>query len=311
MRVGASSKQNGFTIVELLIVVVVIAILAAITIVSYNGITNRAKDSSAKTAASQAAKKVAVAGVQAGESYPADKAAFLTATGLNESSGTTYQYSTLSNGSGYCVTATTDRLSYYVSSTNASPTSGVCAGHAPVGGTAIANLVVNPSLESDANGWTGSSGTLNPTRIQVGGKWVYRGVRTDTIAVALRASYTLPSTVTVGTTYTASMSVYSSAARTVNIAVRQAGTTTGLFSNDYTFAAGETKRISTTGTATTPSVYVNFLSSATGAAVGDTYYVDEIMLTEGLTVYPYADGDSPGWAWDGTPGNSTSRGPAL
>ena len=38
------SKQKGFTIVELLIVVVVIAILAAITIVSYNGITNKAND---------------------------------------------------------------------------------------------------------------------------------------------------------------------------------------------------------------------------------------------------------------------------
>lgn len=37
-------KQTGFTIVELLIVVVVIAILASITIVSYNGITQRAND---------------------------------------------------------------------------------------------------------------------------------------------------------------------------------------------------------------------------------------------------------------------------
>lgn len=38
-------KQAGFTIVELLIVVVVIAILAAITIVAYNGIQNRTNDS--------------------------------------------------------------------------------------------------------------------------------------------------------------------------------------------------------------------------------------------------------------------------
>lgn len=42
------SYKNGFTIVELLIVIVVIAILAAITVVSYNGIQQRA--SNTKTA---------------------------------------------------------------------------------------------------------------------------------------------------------------------------------------------------------------------------------------------------------------------
>lgn len=40
----AKTKQNGFTIVELLIVIVVIGILAAITIVAYNGVQNRARD---------------------------------------------------------------------------------------------------------------------------------------------------------------------------------------------------------------------------------------------------------------------------
>lgn len=40
-----NQKNNGFTIVELLIVVVVIAILAAITMVAYNGIQTKAKAS--------------------------------------------------------------------------------------------------------------------------------------------------------------------------------------------------------------------------------------------------------------------------
>jgi prepilin-type N-terminal cleavage/methylation domain-containing protein len=53
-----SQAKSGFTIVELLIVVVVIAILAAITIVSYNGITSRANASSAQATAASLQKKV-------------------------------------------------------------------------------------------------------------------------------------------------------------------------------------------------------------------------------------------------------------
>jgi type IV pilus assembly protein PilA len=51
-------KSKGFTIVELLIVIVVIAILAAITIVAYNGIQQRAHTTSQKTTAENLAKKV-------------------------------------------------------------------------------------------------------------------------------------------------------------------------------------------------------------------------------------------------------------
>lgn len=51
-------KSRGFTIVELLIVIVVIAILAAITIVAFNGIQNRANASTAKGNASTLQKKM-------------------------------------------------------------------------------------------------------------------------------------------------------------------------------------------------------------------------------------------------------------
>ena len=53
-------KQSGFTIVELLIVIVVIAILAAISIVAYNGIQNRGKASAAQTAANSLDKKIEI-----------------------------------------------------------------------------------------------------------------------------------------------------------------------------------------------------------------------------------------------------------
>ncbi len=54
-------QQTGFTIVELLIVIVVIAILAAITIVAYNGIQSRAQESSTSAYLSQNMKLVTTA----------------------------------------------------------------------------------------------------------------------------------------------------------------------------------------------------------------------------------------------------------
>lgn len=58
MLKNINTKDRGFTLVELLIVIVVIAILATISIVAYNGITNRGKTSTGQAAASQLAKKV-------------------------------------------------------------------------------------------------------------------------------------------------------------------------------------------------------------------------------------------------------------
>lgn len=52
MHMLIRAKQAGFTIVELLIVIVVIAILAAITIVAFNGIQERAQSTKIITQAS-------------------------------------------------------------------------------------------------------------------------------------------------------------------------------------------------------------------------------------------------------------------
>lgn len=57
MSLKANIKSQGFTIVELLIVVIVIAILATITIVSYNNITGRANVAAANAAVATFQKK--------------------------------------------------------------------------------------------------------------------------------------------------------------------------------------------------------------------------------------------------------------
>jgi prepilin-type N-terminal cleavage/methylation domain-containing protein len=63
------AKQTGFTIVELLIVIVVIGILAAITIVAYNGIQQRGRDAQRKSDLVQIAKALELYRVDKG-GYP-------------------------------------------------------------------------------------------------------------------------------------------------------------------------------------------------------------------------------------------------
>jgi prepilin-type N-terminal cleavage/methylation domain-containing protein len=62
-------KQDGFTIVELLIVVVVIAILAAITVMAYNGITQRSYAAKASSAVDAYEKLIRLHKAESG-SYP-------------------------------------------------------------------------------------------------------------------------------------------------------------------------------------------------------------------------------------------------
>lgn len=61
-------STSGFTIIELLIVVVVVAILAAITIVAYGGIQARARDSKMRNAASDIVKAIQLLSVDSTQS---------------------------------------------------------------------------------------------------------------------------------------------------------------------------------------------------------------------------------------------------
>lgn len=69
-NINSKQKGSGFTIVELLVVIVVIGILASITIVSYAGVTARANTASAQAAAN--------AFIQKAEAYNADQGSYPT-----------------------------------------------------------------------------------------------------------------------------------------------------------------------------------------------------------------------------------------
>lgn len=72
MLVLNQNKQSGFTIVELLIVVVVIAILATITIVAYNGIQRQTITSVIQSDLRSARKQLETMRHTNGDAYPSN-----------------------------------------------------------------------------------------------------------------------------------------------------------------------------------------------------------------------------------------------
>jgi len=146
-------RQHGFTIVELLIVIIVIAILAAITTVAYNGIQQRAVDSAVRSGLSDAVKQLENKKTL-DSAYPAD----LAATGLQSDSLVVYQYTHTASPEGYCLSATSPKsktLAYHITNTNTAIQSAVCDGHTPPDATVAAT----PSFVRTAS----SGGPMNFT----------------------------------------------------------------------------------------------------------------------------------------------------
>ncbi len=117
------SYRRGFTIVELLIVIVVIGILAAIVIVAFNGVQNKAKVTSISSGLKQYSKSMAAYNA-ANSRYPTS----LEEAGVKNSNGISYQYTSATEQE-YCLTATSGTLTYYVSQVDATVQSGVCSNY--------------------------------------------------------------------------------------------------------------------------------------------------------------------------------------
>ncbi len=323
----APQKQTGFTIVELLIVIVVIAILAAITIVAYNGIQNRAKAAAAQSAASQAVKKMAAQAVLDGDVYPENEAAFLASIGA-QTSGVTYQYRASADRKSYCLTTTSNNMSYVTTNAAPTPTAGACDGHSLDGGTVTINRSNNPSLELGTAGLglmggTGTDSSAGRSNAwSVDGTFSYHVTKTVVTGAAKGVKVNLPDELVVGDVVRWAATVRNSAS---SVAARQFKAYGERGSPSYVGYDGSgwtsispTQSARITGQVTITSA--NIAAAGTSGfgvlpnsnpafEINDAYFIDGFVITINQPLPSgYVDGDSSGWVWDGSPDASQSRG---
>lgn len=319
----ARNKQNGFTIVELLIVIVIIGILAAITIVAYNGIQNRARVAAVSSDLGQAAKKLTVYQLDNG-SYPTD----LATAGINGGTGTTFQYSYDNSVSPatYCVTGTYGTVSYNVSSTNTNPVSGGCPGHGVGGVSAITNLATNPSAESSI-GWNSNNSAVVPRTFDTSMRRTgSQSVQSTNVSsgTSLTSIYAVGGSTANGFPIAGDGNQYSATAyfraevasqARIGVAFLVGGVwTIAVYGSYVTGTTSSWTQVSYTFTnpagATAARAIVNINALSTAPA-GTKSWVDDFTTVQGSTPMNYADGSSPGWVWNGTANASTSTGPPL
>lgn len=133
-----STLSRGFTLVELLIVIVVVAILATITVVSYSGVQDRAREAVAKANLSQSAKQLNIDKIMKGR-FPSTVNADGSGDanggkGLIASSGTTFEYTVDNTAGAFCLSLFSGSKAYHITNTG-TPQDSSCPGHSgSVGG---------------------------------------------------------------------------------------------------------------------------------------------------------------------------------
>lgn len=116
-------NNKAFTIVELLIVVVVIAILAAVTIVGFNGVRNQTERSSLESDASSVAKQLEMYKIR-NDRYPDNL------NSIEKDEKYKYQYTRYSSPESFCATLqdTQEKL-FHFTGHNLNLQDGACEGH--------------------------------------------------------------------------------------------------------------------------------------------------------------------------------------
>ncbi|MFZ2125476.1 MAG: LamG domain-containing protein [Candidatus Saccharimonadales bacterium] len=162
---GKSNKipsLSGFTIVELLVVIVVIGILASITIISYTRVNQRAVEALLQSDLNNFAKLIKMDQV-INSAYPTTLSSVNNGLNLPNSLDTTYQYVVINhtNPQSFCVAATKDQQSYKITN-DSSPVLGDCIDYGLTTPTVVRlDSAIAMSYPGSGTSWTDLSDNGN------------------------------------------------------------------------------------------------------------------------------------------------------
>lgn len=159
------SHQRGFTIVELLIVIIVIGILAALVLVAYSNVNSQAKVATLQSDLENAGKALELTKTQNNDLYPTSQSA----ANLQASANNTFSY-TYDSSNKYCLSETNAAGTYSITNSARAPKVGGCAGITnevlawwPMNGSMndMSGNGVNSSVVSGMSSIAGANGAAN------------------------------------------------------------------------------------------------------------------------------------------------------
>lgn len=285
--------------------IVVIAILAAISVVAYRGVASNAQAAALRANLAQAANRLEAYRVDNG-AYPPDQATVAGLLKLDSSTTIAYAANNSANPQTYCLSAALGSQQFSVGSANNTPSANACvvnlvlhpisnagwATGAGVGGVATTSTASDgrfPGGLATRLAWTTAPTSGSALFVGDGAHIDFQSGHTYFVSIRFAASWSFVPYMYYNTLQLSRQSLPQ--------VVRGDGTV-------------EFREIVTALNSVSTNVVLAIGSGALPSA-GDTLLAGGEMVTEASSALVYADGNSPGWSWTGTPNASTSIGPPL